>query len=374
MRVSLGVAVVLLSGVVLGEQWKKKACPPVSVDCSCTEKDDDMFTIQMNVTTTSIVDEDSGLERCIAEEDALSVCERRNCVIIPNDNFEILFQKGRKVSPSNFLKEDDFSLDEENSHPVVNKTDKKNDQRILDAVLSPFFPVELTYPRMVYEEDSEQRVRRNAESDEDEDEDDGEKMLPLKHDDPVESSVQGNQSYRRGYYGRSFFERPPSGYRFSNYYKTCSVPQMKNSEVTCWRWPNWQSCKQSCIYGHGMQSRRGTVRSFSYTCRHSENQWKPHKMTDCQAYLNCKVHLTSPGDLKCVEPTNQAPYCDISCQEYDSQPAKKVRVICDEQKGRINLPHCATLDERDMNLRQLWTDILQELLVANNILFSSFTE
>ncbi|GIX89495.1 uncharacterized protein CEXT_630001, partial [Caerostris extrusa] len=359
---------VFVRGDIRGAPGRRKHAPlrpstvPVQrkmTTCSQYKNERDHIVFSSFLRRTSIVDEDTGLERCIAEEDPLSVCERRNCVIIPNDNFEILFQKGRKVSPSNFLKEDDFSLDEKNSHPVVNKTGK------------------LLFH--CTKRDSEQRVRRNAESDEDEDEDDDEKVSPLKHDDPIKSSVHGNQSYRRGYYGRSLFERPPSAYRFSNYYKTCSVPQMKNSEVTCWRWPNWQSCKQSCIYGHGIQSRRGTVRSFSYTCRHSENQWKPHKMTDCQAYLNCKVHLTSPGDLKCVEPTNQAPYCDISCQEYDSQPAKKVRVVCDEQKGRINLPHCATLDERDMNLRQLWTNvrcrkILQELLVANNILFSSFTE
>ncbi|GFT62949.1 uncharacterized protein NPIL_557211 [Nephila pilipes] len=131
----------------------------------------------------------------------------------------------------------------------------------------------------------------------------------------------------------------------SGYYSyACRVPQLKNSEVTCWKWPNWQSCKQTCTYGHGISQQKGTVKSMMFSCRNSENNWKPHRMVDCQPYLNCKVRLTSPGDLKCVEPTNGPPSCDITCEEYDDRKSQKVKVVCDEKFGGMRLPHCATLD------------------------------
>ncbi|GFX97411.1 uncharacterized protein TNCV_1077821 [Trichonephila clavipes] len=81
----------------------------------------------------------------------------------------------------------------------------------------------------------------------------------------MRQSQQRQHSYGAGYYNFA-----------------CRVPQLKNSEVTCWKWPNWQSCKQTCIYGHGIGTQRGTMRSLTFSCRNSENAWKPHRIADCQ--------------------------------------------------------------------------------------------
>ncbi|GFQ85140.1 uncharacterized protein TNCT_530831, partial [Trichonephila clavata] len=68
-------------------------------------------------------------------------------------------------------------------------------------------------------------------------------------------------------------------------------------------------------------------------------------------YLNCKVRLTSPGDLKCVEPTNSPPSCDIYCEEYDDNKAQKVKVVCDENQGGMKLPFCAMPEVRGFSLK-----------------------
>ncbi|GBM55359.1 hypothetical protein AVEN_111750-1 [Araneus ventricosus] len=408
-RIALFV-VFVFSGVAFGEDQKNETvCPPTIVDCACTEKDGNFYTIQINTTTVYISDEDTGMDRCIADGDPLALCEDRDCVIIPNDNFATLFRKGRKMSPSNYLQEEDFVAENHTSSSTSNKTDPKPGPGPSDDVTVPFYPIELTYPRMIHGEESSQLVKRDIVDGADSfipppNPDFGDEKYGRKGRDPFRppsDSGFGNEKYRKK--GPGPF-RPPSDLDFGdekygrdledaresdtsllsdsndpppmpfhqeelderpsfrdqsannaptywegNYGYACKVPQLRNSEVTCWKWPNWQTCKQTCIYGHGIASQKGTLRSSTYTCRNSENQWKPHRMTDCQPYLNCKVRLRSPGDLKCVEPTNRPAYCDIACEEYDNHSAQRVRVTCDEQQGGMRLPFCATLDNSFTN-------------------------
>ncbi|XP_055950521.1 uncharacterized protein LOC129984624 [Argiope bruennichi] len=440
----------------------------------------------------NISDEDTGLGRCIADGDPLALCENRNCIIIPNDNFATLFRKGRKMSPSNYLRAGDIVSENETLSNISNQTDENVGPELSDEDSSPFFPIELTYPRMIHGEEAPQLVKRSSGNDPDtfipppefaEEEfevktsdrygesdhdlrgkkyekkdvgsfrppsdhavrdekyawkDHGSFRLPsgpefgdrkynrkgpgsfrpssdpefgdknygrkdsdsfrslsdpdfrddrknsnsfrhpsdpdfgdIKHGKDLEDSPDSDSSFlsdnndtpsktfeqeehnsphldeHPSFRGQSESRDPT--YWGGNYGYACRVPQLRNSEVTCWKWPNWQSCKQTCIYGHGITSPRGTLRSTTYTCRNTENQWKPHRMEDCQPYLNCKVRLRSPGDLKCVEPTNRPAYCDISCEEYDNHSAQRVRVTCDEKQGGMRLPFCATLDNSFMN-------------------------
>ncbi|GFQ71751.1 uncharacterized protein TNCT_730611, partial [Trichonephila clavata] len=278
MGVALRLLLVLgLSQLVNGQNSESRPmCPPTSVDCACVGEDGNDYIIQMDVTTISLTDDDTGLDRCIAEGDPISLCQEHNCIIIPNDNFEILFQKGKKISPSNYLQEED-DIDRPPSRHASKKKGYMADEVMLHKLMSQFYPVELKYPRMIQNINSSRLVKRSMKSknrnfkmrDDDEDE------LLTKLEAEVAAMTSQDQRQR--------LQQTAVGSYGGGYYNfACRVPQLKNSEVTCWKWPNWQSCKQTCIYGHGIGTQRGTMRSMTFSCRNSENTWKPHRIADCQ--------------------------------------------------------------------------------------------
>ncbi|XP_035225159.1 uncharacterized protein LOC118197730 isoform X5 [Stegodyphus dumicola] len=160
---------------------------------------------------------------------------------------------------------------------------------ILDSLISPFYPIEFTIPRATEGLYRGDRLRRSAEP--------------------------------------------------------CAIPQLDNAEITCYKWPNWINCVVKCIYGYGLNMGNKVTRKTSVNCRLTEDKWKPRDFEDCKPYINCKAHLISPGDLNCVEPLKEPPYCDISCLEYDQYDAIETkRYVCNGTTFP-NLPHCAMVNE-----------------------------
>ncbi|KAG8193921.1 hypothetical protein JTE90_011476 [Oedothorax gibbosus] len=207
--------------------------------------------------------------------------------------------EGKKALPSNNLGNIGV-LDTPLTNSEKNYSKQSSGPIVMDSLISTFYPMEYTYPRA--------------------------------------NGERGNARVARSPYGSNL----------------CRIPSLANSEVTCWKWPNWQTCKQTCIYGHGLDNGGKTVKEASFNCRNTENRWKPHVIKDCEPYLNCKVHLKSPGDLNCVEPTDGPAYCDINCADYDDYVGHgKVRWKCEEKPHgakQNHLPHCAEFEEAELRL------------------------
>lgn len=73
------------------------------------------------------------------------------------------------------------------------------------------------------------------------------------------------------------------------------------------------------------------------------------KLNAIPAFLNCKVTHKGYGHFKCVEPLEDPPYCDISCQglpEWEPVPLKRYPCV-DENYGKT-LPRCAKLAKAGM--------------------------
>ncbi|KAG8193924.1 hypothetical protein JTE90_011479 [Oedothorax gibbosus] len=71
---------------------KSNECPPTTVDCLCFEDKIVEHVVHLNLKTISVIDPRTGHRRCFADEDPVAACETRNCVIIPNKNFDTLFK------------------------------------------------------------------------------------------------------------------------------------------------------------------------------------------------------------------------------------------------------------------------------------------
>lgn len=244
-------------------------CYPTFVDCYC-DKNFEQF-IQIPVNTSLHKDNDSGVYHCAADRYAPDVCQEKNCVLVPNENFKTLFPKGHKKFIRNNTKDGGFFK-------------------------------------------SKRSVGTEKES--------------FLFDCPEEIVISPRDDYSK---------------REKRSYGSCELPELENSEVTCWKWPNWVTCNQECIYGHGLQKGKNTVTKTSMNCRYTEDKWKPHAIEDCKPFFNCKAHLISPGDLNCVQLTKKPSYCEIRCEEYDDNGATDLsKYTCD---GKMNLPHCAILDK-----------------------------
>ncbi|XP_015928905.3 uncharacterized protein [Parasteatoda tepidariorum] len=278
------VILIFYYGCVFFKQALSEECMPTFVDCYCENYL--QHNIQITVNTVLKRDEDTDLTLCVSAEYPPDVCAKRNCSILPNKNFASLFGKGRKINLG--VDEDKNLLNKRSSKKFMNAEvvfrKRRFSNKLVDMIASRNFPIEIVIPAGT-------------------------------HNDKIKRSVG----------------------------KNCVLPPLENSEVTCWVWPEWRTCNQQCIYGYGLEYKKGTVTKTSMACRDGEDEWKPQSIQDCKPYLNCKTHLISPGELNCVQLTKEPSYCQIKCQEYDNQTATtSQKYICDEY---YSPPHCAALDD-----------------------------